>query len=124
MEWAQKGQPPPRNNILGGISDSSGDDDDVDWRYVINNARLYELTRSTTINAYYQQQQINWVSHVIRRENNNVAKILTFHSTKRTKLGRKSPSILDRAVQNSAISRSQFLNDSFKKMNEQPSSVM
>ena len=92
-------------------------EEDIDWRFVITNDRLYELTNSTTIQEFYQQQQIRWISHVIRRENDNVSKILTFHCTKRTKIGRKSLSILERAVANSQVSYSQFLKDSFKKNN-------
>ena len=93
--------------------------EEVDWRFVITNIRLYEITKSKTISEYYKQQQINWVSHVIRRENDNVSKILTFHNTKRTRQGRKVASILERAVEHSNTSYSQFLSDSFKKMNSQ-----
>ena len=62
---------------------------------------------------------MNWIAHIIRRENNNVCKILTCHSTKRTKVGRKSPSILERAVAASVVSFVQFLKDSFEKNNRQ-----
>ena len=119
--------PPPRDSSLADTESCSSDDYteyDVSWSYVVTNNRLYELTRSTTIKEFYEQQQINWISHVIRRENDNVSKILTFHCTKRTKIGRKSLSILERAMQNSSISYSQFLKDSFKKNNKQESSDM
>ena len=108
--------PDPESSILGEIAE---DDEDYDWRYVINNQRLYEITKTTPITTYYEQQQINWISHVIRRKNHNVSKILTFHSTKRTRLGRKSLSILERCVQNSSVSQTQFLKDSFRKNNMQ-----
>ena len=85
----------------------------------MTNHRFHEIARTKSISEYYQQQQLNWVAHLIRRDNNNVGKILTFHTVARTKRGRKSPSILERAVQHSGVSRSEFLRVSFQKKNPQ-----
>ena len=58
--------------------DSSDDDEEVDWRFIITNERLHELTKTNTISSFYQRQQVDWIAHLIRRENDNVGKILTF----------------------------------------------
>ena len=103
------------------VDDSSDDStdvtDDIDWSYVINNEKLYSVTGTSNVQDFIEVQQVKWISHVIRRENDNVSKILTFHTTKRTRLGRKSPSVLERAVKYSGTTYSQFLSDSFKKNN-------
>ena len=114
--------PPPRNpsqNQPSVSQTSDVEENEIDWRFVINNDRLYQITCATSIKEFYERQQINWIAHIIRRENNNVCKVLTFHSTKRTKVGRKSPSILERAVAASGVSFTQFLKDSFEKNNRQ-----
>ena len=113
--------PPPREPIED--SNDEMDEDEIDWSYVISNERLYELTDTCTINEFFGQRQINWISHVIRRPNNNVCKILTFHSTKRKKQGRKILTVLERAVRHSGVSLTQFLSDSFAKNNRQVQNV-
>ena len=102
--------PPSNPGSDGNESGENTDaDEDVDWAYVIDNQRLYEITQSETIQSYYEQQQRNWMSHVIRRPNNNVCKALTFHTTRRVRQGRRPLSILDRAVRSSNTSHSEFL---------------
>ena len=104
---------PPQEN-----HDSSDEtDDDIDWSYVITNEKLYQITNSSSISEFVEKRRIHWISHVIRRENSDVCKILTFHSTKRKEIGRKCQSILERAVKDSGLSMGQFLKDSFKKNN-------
>ena len=113
--------PPPREetNSSDDLSDDSVlfNENDYDWSYIISNESLYRITKTNTIKEFHQQQQINWIAHVIRRQNNNVNKMLTFHTVKRSRRGRKIPSILDRAVQNSGLSFSEFLRTSFLKRN-------
>jgi len=93
--------PPPRSARSSSSSSSSSDESEpemYDWGYIINNERLREITKTKTITQYYELQQIKWIAHVIRRENDNICKILTFHSTKRKKRGRNIKSILERAI--------------------------
>ena len=104
--------PPPRQSANSSSDELDEIQDDVDWSYIISNEKLYHITQASTIQEYMTQQQINWISHIIRRENNNVCKILTFHSTKRTKLGRKNLTVLERAVKESGLSLSQLLKSS------------
>ena len=115
--------PPPREetNSSDDLSDDSVlfNENDYDWSYIISNESLYRITKTNTIKEFHQQQQINWIAHVIRRQNNNVNKMLTFHTVKRSRRGRKIPSILDRAVQNSGLSFSEFLRTSLLKRNRQ-----
>ena len=111
--------PPPRAGTQAASSEDSEDDSEYDWRFLITNADLHSITKTTTVSDYYHQQQFNWISHLIRRDNDNVGKILTFHNVVRTKRGRKSLSILERVIQHSGLSRSEFLRVSFRKENPQ-----
>ena len=107
--------PPPRPRAKL----TSSDDAEYDWRYLITNADLRSITNTITLSDYYHQQQLNWISHLIRRDNDNVGKILTFHDVIHTKRGRKSLSIVERVIKRSGVSRSEFLRASFRKENPQ-----
>ena len=95
----------------------SEEENDVDWRYVITNDQLYNITNTETIEKYYKKQRTQWVSHIIRRSNDNICKILLFHTVKRKKLGRKTPSLLEEVIKDSGMSYSQFIKASFTKQN-------
>ena len=103
--------------------DESSDEEDptmeemIDYRYIINNERLHQITKTLSITEFYEKQQSDWMSHVIRRDNLNLCKILTFHSIKPRRLGRRTPSILQRVVNASGLSMSQYLRTSFLKQN-------
>ena len=111
--------PPPRAGTQATSSEDSEDDSEYDWRFLITNADLHSITKTMTVSDYYHQQQFNWISHLIKRDNDNVGKILTFHNVVRTKRGRKSLYILERVIQHSGLSRSEFLRVSFRKENPQ-----
>ena len=106
-----------RVNPPSSDTDDSDEENEVDWRFIINNERLHQITKTESITQFYQQQQVNWMAHLIRRENDNVGKILTFHQVQRTKRGRISPSILDRAVSFSGMDRAEFIRAAFNKDN-------
>ena len=101
----------------GTSSSSSDDDDDVDWRYVITNNKLYDITHCKPIKEHLEKLQHNWLSHVVRRPNTNLCKQVTFHNVKRIRRGRKSPSILEKVIENSGMTKNQFLRQSFEKRN-------
>ena len=111
--------PPP---VIGNDSDTSDEEEPVeeeqyDYRYVLNNEEIHNITNTKPITEYYQQQQADWISHIIRRDNQNLCKILTFHSIESRRIGRRTKSILQRAIDASCLSTSQFLRKSFLKMN-------
>ena len=110
---------PPRQRDDQSTSEGSSSEDDmeVDWRYVMTNEDLMSITQTESVIQFHKKQQLQWISHLIRRENNNICKILTFHSVKRTKPGRKNASFLERAVQHSDTSLNQFLENSMAKAN-------
>ena len=117
--YSRVNPPPPESNNDTTSSLSDGEveveDEERDWRYVVNNEALHEITRTCSIEEFYEMQQRNWIAHVIRRENDNICKILTFYDIKRKKLGRKSLSILERALAASGMTRSQFLKACFTR---------
>ena len=111
--------PPP---VIGNDSDTSDEEEPVeeeqyDYRYVLNNEEIHNITNTKPITEYYQQQQADWISHIIRRDNQNLCKILTFHSIESRRIGRRTKLILQRAIDASCLSTSQFLRKSFLKMN-------
>ena len=87
--------------------------DDADWSFTIDNEKLFTIAKTISIKDFYSQQQVNWIAHVIRRENSNPCKKLTFHWTKVSKRGRKTTSIIERATASSGLSRNQFIRDCF-----------
>ena len=86
----------------------------MDWRYKINNDRLFSITKTKTIESFYETQQSKWIAHVIRRENNDIIKILTFHTAK-GKRGAPVKSILERSINYSRLDRNQFIRDCFNR---------
>ena len=96
---------------------SSDEEDEVDWRYLITNDRLQNITKTESIESFYKKQQSNYVSHIIRQSNLSICKILLFHAEKRTKRGRKTKSFLERVVEASGTSHNEFLKASFEKKN-------
>ena len=113
--------PPPRPNPDSDATvltqELENEDEEYDFRYIINNERLHQITKTESISEYYENQQLNWISHVIRRDNQNLCKILTFYSIKAKRRGRRTASILQRAVEKSGMTTSQFLKASFQKSN-------
>ena len=105
--------PPRTNQDTSEDEDLTDDEGEVDWRYVITNQQLYNITQTESIQLYYETQLSKWVSHIIRRGNDNICKILLFHTVKRSKLGRKTPSFLEKAVEISEYSQAEFIRKSF-----------
>ena len=105
---------PPTLQSSHASSDSSSDEDEVDWRYKMTNVELYRITKTSTITDYFQKQQNQWISHTVRRSNHNLCKKLTFHSVQRTKRGRKTPTILENVIHNSGMQAGQYLKSCFK----------
>ena len=99
-------------------NDNDEDTTEIDWSYKITNEKVYEITNTVNITTYYEKQQKQWIAHVIRRENDHPCKMLTFHTNKIKRRGRKVPSILERTISSSKISKGQFLSDCFKKTDE------
>ena len=109
-------KPPPKEPQSTGNSapENPMNPDLIDWRYKINNDRLFRITKTKTIESFYETQQSKWIAHVIRRENNDIIKILTFHTTK-GKRGAPVKSILERSINYSRLDRNQFIRDCFNR---------
>ena len=97
------------------FSDEEIEENYIDWRYLISNEDLYKITDCQPLEDYVHQQQSNWIGHVIRKENEDPTKILTFHSTPCKKRGRKVQSVLDRVVQRSQLVRENFIRSCFNR---------
>ena len=46
--------------------------EDIDWRYRFNNENIYAITKTKSVEEFYNEQQTLWVSHTIRRENSDL----------------------------------------------------
>ena len=93
-------------------SDSDVDVAEVDWRFIISIAVLHEMTGTTSLQDCYEEQQKKWICHVLRSENHEPTKILTFHNTKNKRRGRKVKSVLQRVIDRSGVDRGQFFSSS------------
>ena len=113
--------PPRRQQDNSDLSFDEEDDEETeyDWSYMITNQSLHQMTRTETIQNYFKCQQENYIAHLVRRENSNSCKILTFHDTFRKKRGRRSLTILEQVVENSGMSKSQFLRACFESRNNE-----
>ena len=111
------GQQPVINDESGDSNAESDDEEEheIDYRFVITNKQLYDLSGTTDVRAYYEDQQRNWISHTIRAPNDDPIKILTFHQEKATGRGRKVRTILQRVVDRSNITGGQFIRESFQR---------
>ena len=115
--------PPTSTSDSQSSSNDSEEENDIDWRYMISNERIFQIAKTQTIKNYYEQQQQNFTSHIIRRKNNSTTKKLMFHNVPNTKRGRKSPSILERVINRAGVEKSEFIKLSFCKQNPLLSSL-
>ena len=75
----------PSLNSNGQQIAGNGNEDETGWALCINNAELHKITQTQTITEFHKIQQSKWISHIIRRENNNPAKSLPFTTLKQQK---------------------------------------
>lgn len=46
-----------------------------------NHKELCQIAKTSSLENFQQQQQIKWIAHVVLRENNDIIKMVTFHTT-------------------------------------------
>lgn len=72
--------------------------DPTDWQHRIINKEFHQITKTTSFEDFQKRQQLKWIAHITQRENNDIIKMLTFHTTSNKILGRKLPTTLERAI--------------------------
>ena len=87
-----------RMNTCACVDIDDQQEQQVDWRYQINNNQLFEITGARSLIEYFENTQKNWIGYVIRRENNSIIKSLTFTEIQNMKQGRPVTSIIDRTI--------------------------
>lgn len=102
-----------RRMIRGGFRHI--DENNNDYRYVINNLRLHAICGTKDLNIFVKEQQQNYASHVIRMPANRSVKLLTFNDDKYTKRGRVLKSLLDQVVDNGNFTLDNFCNLALSK---------
>ena len=59
----------------------------IDWAYKMNNQQIFNISKSLSMEIYIGQQNIRWVSHVCRNNNDTLTKQLMFPDEKYTRRG-------------------------------------
>ena len=50
----------------------------INWAWKLNNIKIYEITKSTSLQQYIKKQNNNWVAHVVHASNDTLTKRLMF----------------------------------------------
>ena len=72
--------------------------ENINWAWKSNNNKIYEITKSTTIQDYIKEQNTRWIGHVARSSNDTLTKRLMFVDEKFTKRGHHHRTVLDNVV--------------------------
>ena len=84
-------------------------DDNDDFRYLVSNEKLLNVTKATNISSFFAKQQASWIGHIVREENDSITKMLLFNTVKNKKKGRPVNSILSNVLKrNGEIDKLQF----------------
>ena len=90
----------------------------IDWSYKLNNNQVYHITKSIPMQEYIERQNIRWIGHVCRAQNNTLTKRLMFPDVRFTKRGYHHPTVYDNVIKGhiaNGKSAESFLNESFRK---------
>ena len=60
------------------------------WSYVLTNADLIRIAKTTDLKTYVKQQQLNYMRKVVNKDNTSIVKQLIFNSDKSKKTGPKN----------------------------------
>lgn len=58
-------------------------DEDLDWRFLYNNEKVYQMTNSDLIRTYCQIQHLKYIAHITRLPNYSLQKQTLFRTNKR-----------------------------------------
>ena len=72
--------------------------ENINWAWKSNNNKIYEITKSITIQNYIKEQNTRWIGHVARSSNDTLTKRLMFVDEKFTKRGHHHRTVLDNVV--------------------------
>jgi hypothetical protein len=95
-----------RRMVRGGMSRVSSKDEietakkektaeSINWAWKLNNCKIYDITKSTTLQEYIQMQNTKWVAHVVRAPNDTLTKRLMFVDEKFTKRGNHHRTVME-----------------------------
>ena len=59
----------------------------INWAWKLKNIKIYEITKSTTIQSYIKEQNTKWIGHVARTSKDTLTKRLMFVNKKFIKRG-------------------------------------
>ena len=90
----------------------------IDWSYRLRNNQIYHISKSMAMQDFIERQNIRWIGHICRAENNTLAKQLMFPDVRFTKRGYHHPTVYDNVIKgqiSSGKSAESFLRECFNK---------
>lgn len=85
------------------------------WSYVLSNQDILNISNTEDILQFVARQQRNYAAHVIRKDNNSIAKMTMFNGDHRTKRGRKI-TLLQSACDEAKCSMTEFYKNSMNRI--------
>lgn len=95
-----------------------GNEDGINWRWKHTNAKIFNLTKTLSMEEFIERQNQRWIAHVVRAPNNALTKQLIFTEEHFTLIGRRSKTVYENvlATQREKLGNSEetFLRESMK----------
>ena len=83
-------------------------EEDNNFRYVINNNQLHSICGTSDVNVFVKQQQRNYAAHIVRMKFGRLSKLLLFNDDKYSKRGRSCLNLLDQVIGNENCTMESF----------------
>ena len=72
--------------------------ENIDWSYKMNNQKIYKITKSLSMEVFIRKQNIRWVGHICRSNNETLTKQLMFPDVHFTKRGRHHETVYEKVI--------------------------
>ena len=84
------------------------------WAYVLTNEDLLRISKTVSLKEFVTKQQVNYVGHLIRKDNNSIAKRLLFNDDPCRKTGPQT-TLLSCVMKNQRCSPDQFFKNATER---------
>ena len=96
-----------------------GNEDGINWKWKHTNAKIFNLTKTLSMEEFIERQNYRWISHVVRAPNDALTKQLIFTEEHFTLIGRRSKTVYENVLttQREKLGNSEetFLRESMKR---------
>ena len=98
-----------------------GNEDEINWKWKHTNAKIFNLTKTLSMEEFIERQNCRWIAHVVRAPNEAITKQLLFTEERFTLIGRRQKTVYENVVtiqrEKHGKSEATFLRESMKKIN-------